>query len=234
MALPRSELAASDSAQEREAWQLQLGAVLRMADDLIASPAPGQVFASLAELCVPTLGDACLLSVLEPEMPPVAMFWPELTPDEARPSPSAGSRDSDAIYTPIRGPRGQARDGSSWRRYEGVFTLIWQKGHPEFEHALLVRLLVDRAVALIERERLGVEISVIETRAANYEIALSSNRMIGMALGVLMERYKLSSTQALDLMRRVSQATHRKLRDCADDLVATGEFMLPPGVRLIS
>jgi AmiR/NasT family two-component response regulator len=41
-----------------------------------------------------------------------------------------------------------------------------------------------------------------------------------------MERHKLTADQAFQLLARASMASNRKVRDVADQLVATGEFPL--------
>jgi AmiR/NasT family two-component response regulator len=61
-----------------------------------------------------------------------------------------------------------------------------------------------------------------EQRAANLEAALASNRQIGAAIGILMQRHKITERQGLDLLRRSSQAANWKLRDIADTVVLTG------------
>jgi GAF domain-containing protein len=48
--------------------------------------------------------------------------------------------------------------------------------------------------------------------------------VIGQAKGILMERYKLTATQAFGLLTRTSSETNRKLRDIADELSATGQL----------
>jgi AmiR/NasT family two-component response regulator len=64
-------------------------------------------------------------------------------------------------------------------------------------------------------------------RAANLEIALTSNRSIGVAMGVLMATYKITREEAFDLMRMASQRSHRKLRDIATDVTETGTLDMP-------
>jgi hypothetical protein len=64
-------------------------------------------------------------------------------------------------------------------------------------------------------------------RATNLEIALDSNRQIGIAIGILMARDLVTADQAFDRLRDASQRTHRKLRSIADDVVNTGQ--LPSG-----
>lgn len=54
--------------------------------------------------------------------------------------------------------------------------------------------------------------------------ALNSRDLIGQAKGILMERHRLTSAQAFDLMVAASQHHNRKLRDIAARIVHTGEF----------
>jgi GAF domain-containing protein len=67
--------------------------------------------------------------------------------------------------------------------------------------------------------------------ADNLQVALESRGVIDQAKGVLIERYKLTADQAFKLLAQSSMATNRKLRDVADQLVATGELALPPRRR---
>lgn len=59
------------------------------------------------------------------------------------------------------------------------------------------------------------------------EVALRSRHTIGMAQGMLMERFDLDPERSFALLRRLSSTHERKLRDVAAHLVATGE--LPGG-----
>jgi AmiR/NasT family two-component response regulator len=52
--------------------------------------------------------------------------------------------------------------------------------------------------------------------------AVSSRDLIGQAKGILMERYKLTSDQAFQVLARASQQTNRRLVDVADELTQTG------------
>jgi len=57
----------------------------------------------------------------------------------------------------------------------------------------------------------------------NLRAGMETREHIGQAVGVLMERHRLSSKQAFDLLVYVSQRTHRKLRDIAVWVTETGE-----------
>jgi len=61
--------------------------------------------------------------------------------------------------------------------------------------------------------------------AANLQAALESRAVIDQAKGILMERYKVTPDQAFQLLARASMHSNRKLRDVADELVRTGEFL---------
>jgi putative methionine-R-sulfoxide reductase with GAF domain len=52
--------------------------------------------------------------------------------------------------------------------------------------------------------------------------AVDSRQGIGQAVGILMERHRLTAKQAFDLLVRTSQQVNRKVRDLAGIIVATG------------
>jgi ANTAR domain/GAF domain len=64
-------------------------------------------------------------------------------------------------------------------------------------------------------------------RADNLETALLSNRDIGVAMGVLMNRHQLTREQAFGLLRVASQHGHRKLAEIAREVGDTGVLELP-------
>jgi hypothetical protein len=88
------------------------------------------------------------------------------------------------------------------------------------ENARVVGLL------LATHGALAVHAAVKSEKADNLEIALHSSREIGIAMGVLMNRHKLTRDQAFDLLRVASQNTHRKLAAVARDVADTGEIPL--------
>ncbi len=89
--------------------------------------------------------------------------------------------------------------------------------------------VVDRAKAVILASLAGLALSAARThedeerRTDNLNAALATREVIGQAQGILMERERVSSAQAFDVLRRASQHLNRKLRDVAQDLVDTGE-----------
>ena len=65
-----------------------------------------------------------------------------------------------------------------------------------------------------------------QERVEHLRRALSSNREIGIAMGVLMARHQITREQAFDLLRMASQNSNRKLHDVAVGVADTG--VLPP------
>lgn len=57
--------------------------------------------------------------------------------------------------------------------------------------------------------------------ATNLQTALSSRHTIGMAQGIVMERYGLDEPKSFELLRRLSSTSERKLRDVAAHIVET-------------
>ncbi len=85
----------------------------------------------------------------------------------------------------------------------------------------LVTLLATHASMAMASARLHEQVDHLER-------ALQSNRGIGVAMGVLMHQYKITQTEAFDLLRMASQHGHRKLVDVALDVTETGTLELPP------
>ncbi len=63
---------------------------------------------------------------------------------------------------------------------------------------------------------------VAAEQVTHLELALTSARRIGAAIGILMARHCITDEQAFGLLRVLSQRSHRKLRDIAEDVVLTG------------
>ncbi len=61
-------------------------------------------------------------------------------------------------------------------------------------------------------------------RESNLRRALESREVIGQAMGILMERHRITASQAFDVMVHASQRSNVKLRMIADELVRTGSL----------
>jgi hypothetical protein len=81
---------------------------------------------------------------------------------------------------------------------------------------------VDLAAVFAAHTTSLVALHEAEDHAAHLEVALQTNREIGAAIGVLMAHHKVTQDDAFALLRTASQSLHRKLRDVASEVVATG------------
>jgi AmiR/NasT family two-component response regulator len=80
-----------------------------------------------------------------------------------------------------------------------------------------------------ESERVGLlfashtAVALAQAQKLNHlSTALVSRDVIGQAKGILMERYKISASQAFALLARASMDTNRKLHEVAEYLTDTG------------
>ena len=74
-----------------------------------------------------------------------------------------------------------------------------------------------------ELDEARADLAAATDRAGHLERAVVSNRRIGMAMGILMERHRFTEEQAFDHLRDLSQERNVKLRDVAEQLIYTGE-----------
>lgn len=79
--------------------------------------------------------------------------------------------------------------------------------------------------------QLRQELAVARDKITNLEQALTSSRRIGMAIGILMARHKITDEQAFELLCAASSSSHRKVRHIAEDVIGVGELTLPHGLH---
>lgn len=100
----------------------------------------------------------------------------------------------------------------SEHRRIGVLSLYWRQPQVFADD--------DIALAHVFARHAALAIASAE-RGANLEVALDGRKLIGMAQGILMERYGLDDARAFEVLKRYSQDHNIKLRRVAADLVAT-------------
>jgi GAF domain-containing protein len=66
-------------------------------------------------------------------------------------------------------------------------------------------------------------------KVANLQVALATNRTIGVAIGVLMSHYKITEEAAFALLQVASQHLHRRIAELAPEVIETGALPLPDG-----
>jgi transcriptional regulator with GAF, ATPase, and Fis domain len=88
-----------------------------------------------------------------------------------------------------------------------------------------------RAALLADFAAIAVETGLARDLAGHLQVALGTSRIIGTAMGVLVERHRLTPEQAFEVLRTTSQNTNRKLADVARELTRTGELPDAPPRR---
>ena len=171
-------------------------------------------FSSLASSCVPALADECVVTVVEDGHTPLQL---------AQPAVSTADAGSCAMTVEVRDEACAGTLG-----YTARISYRWHQDSVDDADRVIARLLTERAVALIRQQRLSVALEQEFDKSRNLTEALATNRQIGQALGILMATYKLTSQQSFDLLRGVSQHSHRKLRDVADEVCQTGTLTTAP------
>jgi GAF domain-containing protein len=78
----------------------------------------------------------------------------------------------------------------------------------------------DEAVARILAQHASVAVAA-KREIESLSTAVDARKLVGQALGILMERYSLDEERAFAVLKRYSQTSHRKLRDVAQELIGT-------------
>jgi len=128
------------------------------------------------------------------------------------PDPVSGAVPSEAMVLPLTEPDGGAPIGT--------LVLGFSACRPPDDGAAFFFDLVARQVSIALSDALAYQSA--RERTANLEIALASNRQIGVAIGILMHQHRITETAAFELLRVTSQDLNRKLRDVAEDVTLTG------------
>ena len=146
MTLPGTIEAAS------EVPDTSLSLVMQAADSLVSSPEPGVVFESLVQVCAPVLCEAATATVSTPDGRIYATTWPV--------GGVAHWSQPDSVVTDFNAPGSPDHAG-----YHGLVSLRFSRPHES--QPFVVQLLVERAMANVERARL-VEAAVTRQATANH------------------------------------------------------------------
>jgi DNA-binding TFAR19-related protein (PDSD5 family) len=205
----------SDAAAEDS--DAALWSVLQAASLLVTSADPDVVFESLVQRCAPLVCEAATATVSRLDGRIYAASWPL----------GAISRwsQSESVVTDFNAPA-----SGDYAGYHGLVSLRF--GLQDESGPLITQLLVERALAVVERERLVEAAASRSATAQHLERALTSNREIGVAVGILMVNHQLTDDQAFDLLSRVSQQTNRKVRTIALEVAQAGALELPSEVAI--
>lgn len=197
---------------------------------VVASVDPIVAFTSLAAASVPGFVDECHVAIVDQAGATARIAYPVALSTHIASKAVGQDASTSAI---ARVEDGACGDQGSYR---ATVTFRWHDPTPLSESTtggddadvVIARLVTERVADQVTRERLAAAVLREAGRASNLETALATNREIGQAMGILMATHKLTTQQAFDLLRVVSQNSNRKLRDVADDVIHTGILEPPP------
>ena len=197
---------------------ISLSVVMQAASSLVSCAEPDVVFESLVQRCAPLVCEAATATVSRLDGRIYATTWPVGVPTHwSQP---------ESVVIDFNAPA-----SGDYAGYHGLVSFRFRRR--DENGSFIAQLLVERALAVVERQRL-LEAAASRAAAADHlERALASNREIGVAVGILMVTHQLTDEQAFDLLSRVSQRTNRKLRLIAVEVARTGAIELPPGVAVL-
>jgi hypothetical protein len=190
---------------------------------------------SLARSSNPSFSDACAVELSEGADALFEVAFPQ--PDKAAfpvcsesvlAGANARALAGKTVTTPFQVP---SRHGHA--SFAGVVVHSWMGRDPTEDDRIIARLLVDRALAILEQERLAQSALRAEDRAAKLAIDLITSRVEGQAIGILMAKHKAAREEAVSMLRRVSHASQRDLHEVAADVVRTGDLQRPLDKRAV-
>ncbi len=85
-----------------------------------------------------------------------------------------------------------------------------------------LQVLAELIELRITRDILDVRLAHARHESENLQVALESNRTIGIAIGIVMATRHCRAADAFALLSRASQETNRKVRDIAEDVLFAG------------
>jgi hypothetical protein len=197
---------------------------------IVPSDEPSVVLSSLARSSNPSFSDACAIELSEGTeahfqvsfpMPDEAEFMvgSRFVPAGASVPPAAGK----TIVTPF-----QAMSGHGYPSFAGMVVHSWTNRDPTEDDAIIARLLVDLALAILHRERLAQSAARADSRAAKLAIDLITSRIEGEATGILMAKHQIKRGEAVDMLRRMSRTSQRQLHEVAAGVVQAADLQRLP------
>lgn len=198
------------------------------------SPEPALVFSHLAALCVPTVCDEVVIDLVENghgyriRQPAVTLRRP-LDPETRLISNSRSVAGAllgrHTVTVAIGSPDPDTTDAD----FTGTLVCTWRDGYqPAPADASLIELMVDHAVALIQRERLTGQISELAEQSRTLSSSLVRDPRIASAVGTVMALHHVEEAQAMDLLVRISERNDRDLKDLAADVAHSVLSRAPP------
>jgi hypothetical protein len=178
------------------------------------SDEPAVVLSSLARSSNPSFSDACALELSEGTATPFRVCFP--VTDATASAPPVAMK---SIITTF-----QAGSGHGYPSFAGMVVHSWAERDPGEDDAIIARLLVDRALAMVQHERLAQAATRADNRAAKLAIDLITSRVEGEATGILMANHQITRAEAASLLRQASRTRQRDLHEIAFAVVRAGDL----------
>ena len=104
----------------------------------------------------------------------------------------------------------------------------WYSRIPTESDSIIARLLVDRAIALIQHERLGEAAASADERSAQLALETMTSRAISEATGIIMTTRNMTNVDAFDVLKKIGRHAGRNVYDIALEVVRAGALEQPP------
>ena len=206
-------------------------ALERKLRDVVDSAEPAVVLSSLARCCSTCFCDMCAIELSEGTEDLFRIRFPMADDDSSASGHGASPRDAALASAPglmVAATEFRAPSGHGYPAFAGVVTYVWYEHEPTESDAMVARLLVDRALAIVGQQRLAESATQAEARAAKLAIELITSRAEGEATGILMAKHRVTSHEALQLLRQLSRTSRHSLdRVAADVIRAAGLDAIP-------
>jgi ANTAR domain len=187
------------------------------------SDEPAVVLSSLARFSNHAFSDACAIELSEGMKAPFRVCFP----DEA--GLLAGTASGQAsVRTPQLDMKSiittfAAGSGHGYASFAGFVAHSWGGRDPTAD-AIIARLLVDLALAVVQQERLAQAAARADSRAHKLAIDVIGCRIEGEATGILMARHQVTREEAVGILRQASGSSGRDLPEIAVGVVCAGDL----------
>jgi hypothetical protein len=188
--------------------------------DIVRSDEPAVALSSLARSSNPSFSDACAVELSEGADALFHVSFP-MPGDAAFPGHS-GSDPLVAAKTVTT--TFWAGSSHGYPSFAGVVVHQWIDREPTEDDAIIARLLVDLALAIVQQERLAQSAARTDDRAAKLAMELITGRVEGEAAGILMAEHRATHEEAVTLLRQTAWASRRKLHEAAADVVRSRDL----------
>jgi ANTAR domain len=193
---------------------------------MVQSDEPAVVLSSLARLSNPSFSDACAIELSEGTETPFRVCFPMPGAGELLAGP--GSVHATASTPPVAFKavitKFQAESGHGYPSFAGIIVHSWATRDPTEDDAIIARLLVDHALAIIHSARVAEAAARADSRAAKLAIDLITSRIEGEAIGILMAKHDLTRAGAASMLRNASHSSGRELSEIAAGVTHAGDL----------